>query len=181
MKRAVLAVALVAASSGVASAGVFVGLGVGPAPAESDSLAASKDAAGRSLRGILGWRMGAFAVEGSYSGYELGSADREAYDVRQAAIAGKYNFGLGDGFSVFPKLGLQHTSLDHGDADADGLPASGSGWLIGVGAEYTFKVATTSASIFVEYQYSSAELDPEVGAPIDFSSRVWTLGATIGF
>jgi len=181
MKRAVFAVALVAGSSGVASAGVYIGLGLGPSPVASDSLQATQDGSGRSYRGILGWRRGPFAIEGTYGGYELGSLDRLSYDVRQAAIAGKYNLALGDGFSVFGKLGLHHTSLEHGATDADGLPASGTGWLLGGGAEFTFKVATTSASLFVEYQYSDATLDTEIGNPIDFNTRMWTLGLTIGF
>ena len=183
MKRAVLAVALVAASSGVASAGGYIGLGIGTGPAvNSDDYDFKVD--GRSARLMGGFRFGRISVEAALGGFDQRmQVDPNGgffYPIRiyQASISGKYNLPLSDGFEAFGRLGLQRSQLTlEGDSRFD---ASGTGVLAAVGMEYVLPTVATKASIWIDYQYSRSSLDGEI-VKTDLSARQWTLGATIGF
>lgn len=186
MKRAALAVALVAASTGVTSAGGYIGLGIGTSPALNVSNEAThRDFVGdgRSGRLIGGFRFGRFAVEGSYGGADHGmqvesNGTYYPIELRQLSVSGKYNLPLSDGFEAYGRLGLQRTSLTL-DGD-DRFDASGSGLMAGIGME--LRVPVAGASIWIDYQYSRASLENDNGlTKMDLHSRVWTVGATIGF
>ncbi len=183
MKRAVLAVALLAASSGVASAGGYIGLGIGPAPAvHAPDLENDLYQDGRSGRIILGASFGRLAIEGAVGKFDLVLSDRGAsgsgYDVYQAQVSGKYTLPLQDGFGVYGRLGLHKQWFNNERSEFD---VEGSGLLLGAGFEYRFATGIGGASVFVDYQYSRADVS---GERLDFgstSTRMWTLGATIGF
>ena len=182
MKRALLAVTLVASSSGVASAG-YIGLGIGTAPAVSTTdLENELYQHGRSGRLILGHRLGRFAVEGAVSKFDLELSDRGGqgplYAVYQAQVSGKYSLPLGDGFEAFGRLGLHKQWFNNERSEFD---TSGSGLVAGAGFEYRIKAGVGDFSVFVDYQYSMADVG---GDRLQFgrtSTRMWTLGATIGF
>ena len=165
-----LAVIVLAASSGVASAGTYLGLGIGTGP-EFDSDTVEFESQGRSGRAILGSRWSKLSVEGSLGKYSLMNA--EGY---QASAAGKLNFPLGSGFEVFGKLGAQHTWVRTDDPMYD---ASGNGYLVGGGFEYRLNLGIGATSIWVDYQYSHADLESE-RKNYDLGSRMWTLGLSVG-
>jgi len=186
MKRAVFAVALVAASSGVASAGGYIGLGIGTAPAVNGSNLESYNATtredGRSGRLVGGFRFGRFAIEGAIGKFDFVYDDGNlfAFTAYQAQVSGKFTLPLQDGFGVFGRVGLHKQWFNAQRADFDALDVSGTGIVAGVGVEYRLPTAL-DVSLFVDYQYSRGGMS---GERLDFgstSTRMWTLGATIGF
>ncbi len=180
MKCAALAVILVATSSGVASAGGYVGLGIGTAPAISTGTDAQESPDGRSARLLLGSRFGQLSVEGALGGFDTIISDSRgtiAYDVYQASIAGKLSLPLGNNFEAFGRVGLHKSWWTN---ERPELEVGGSGLLFGAGFEYRIKTVAGQGSVFVDYQYSSAELKAERSTLGDTSMRMWTLGLTIG-
>ncbi len=180
MKRAALAVTLLAMSSGVASAGGYVGLGIGTAPAISTGTDADESPDGRSARLLLGSRFGQFSVEGALGGFDtvmLDSRGAIAYDVYQASIAAKLSLPLGNNFEAFGRVGLHQSWWT---AERPEHEVGGSGLLFGAGFEYRIKAVLGQGSLFVDYQYSSADLTGERSTLGDTSVRMWTLGLTVG-
>jgi hypothetical protein len=178
MKRACLVATLVLASTPLATAGGYIGIGIGTSPAMTDDSADLNLAAdGRSGRLLVGSRWGQISFEGALGKYDVLSPGRQPFELYQGSIAGKASFPLGNGFEAFGRLGLQRTWLVNpiGSFDKDG-----NGFLLGGGFEYKFDVAPTRLSLFVDYQYNAANLDGDRG-PVDVSSRMWTLGVTLGF
>lgn len=187
MKRAALIAALLAAMPSAASAGVFVGLGIGTNEVSGSERLVDD---GRSMRLLVGYqfrplRFGAIAVEGSIGGYGLGLLDRTSVveiDARQLSLAGRFNLPLANNFQAFGRLGLHHTSASATNAIYD---TSGSGYLVGAGIEYRFDVGVgTGASVGIDYQLNKVELSGERfqnGTAFDVLQRQWTLGVTLGF
>lgn len=175
MKRAALAVILLAASSGVASAGTYLGLGIGTAPAIDNQL--EMDSNGRSLRGLVGRRWGRFSIEGALGGFDGYGAAGDPYDAYQGAIAAKLNLPLSDGFEAYGRAGLQRTWLSRQKEDLD---ADGSGYVLGAGFAFRLDLGAADGSIFVDYQYTNVELEDGAMRTYDFNTRMWTLGLTIG-
>ena len=179
MKRVVLATALVAASSGVASAGGYIGLGIGTGPNLSTSDDARVESDGRSARLMLGYSFNRFSIEGAVGGYDMAMQfDTSLYpvEVRQGSISGKYNLPLSDGFEAFGRIGLNKTWFSMEDSRFD---ADGSGIILGAGMAYRIR-GLSGASIWLDYTYSRAALDGEL-TKTDLNAAMWTLGATIGF
>jgi hypothetical protein len=180
MSRTALALVLIAASASAASAGGFVGLGVGTGAASSGD--SSLDESGRSGRLMLGYRFGRISVEGIGSRYGLGTPDGTESTGTTLGLAGRYNFPLQDSFEVFGRLGLQRTSIS---GDNVGAELSGTGYLIGAGAEFRLPVAVAAISVFVDYTIQHTSLDgyhgPTTFAEAGLTSRIWTLGATLSF
>lgn len=177
--RSLLAVALIAGSTSVASAGGYIGLGIGTGPGTSGDLAYKED--GRSGRLQLGFRLGShLAIEGLGSRADvMYGTSPSSYQWQVLGLAGKYNITLDDGFELYGRLGVQHTSVS--DVMDTELHA-GNGMLFGGGFEYRVGLGM-SASIFIDYTVNRSKLesDRSPGASWDFTSRVWTLGATVGF
>ncbi|MBS1122473.1 MAG: OmpA-like transrane domain, partial [Deltaproteobacteria bacterium] len=154
MTRACLAaVMFIAATSSIASAGSYLGLGIGTGPAindQTDRLAPD----GRSGRLLVGTRFGRFSAEGSVSGYSLlfdQSGGMIPFgDAYQASAALKASLPLGNNFELFGRGGLQHTWFRAKNSELD---ASGSGYLLGAGFEYRLNLILGQGSIFVDYQY----------------------------
>lgn len=176
MKRACLTLGFLAASSSAAFAGGYVGLGIGTSPAINDDQDVMVSE-GRSGRLLVGSRWSNFALEGAVHKFGMTSPGRQPFDFYQGSVAGKLSFPLGNGFEAFGRLGLQRSWLRNEIATFD---KEGTGWLAGAGFEYRFNLAATSGSLFVDYQYNDVKLDGDRG-PLQLSSRMWTLGATIGF
>jgi hypothetical protein len=178
MSRTALALVMVAASATAASAGGFVGLGVGTGAASSADF--DIDENGRSGRLMLGYRFGRISVEGMGTRYDMIAPDLHEWQGTTLAIAGRYNFGLGDNFEVFPRLGLQRTSLSDQVATDDW---AGTGFLVGGGAEYRIPLAATTLSVFVDYSILRTTMTNDIrpGVEAGITSRIWTLGAMLSF
>lgn len=177
MKRVALALALVAATSSIASAGRYLGVGIGTNAVYESNDQLGDD--GRSARLLGGMRWGRFSVEGMFSGYGLALADRSGatpMDVYQLSIAGKLNLPLGSNFEAYGRAGLHHTRAT---GEIDTYDASGSGFLLGAGFEYRVRTGIGSGSLWVDYQVNKAELTGE-RFTFDTTTRQWTLGLSVG-
>lgn len=172
MNRACLAVLLVAASSQVASAG-YLGIGIGTSPAvKSDAPAVDALPEGsRSVRVLGGLRFGHVSIEAAMHGFELST-----YDAYQGSLAGKLSLPLGSGFEAFGRVGVQRTWMT---ADNELYDVEGNGYLLGGGFEWRLPLAVTQVSIWVDYQFNTADLEGDRDA-FELSSRMWTLGVSIG-
>jgi len=175
--RPLLAVALVAAAASTASAGPYLGLGIGTSASPSGDLEMTSSDGNRTGRLILGTSFGRFSVEGAGSRFSV-YRGKYPYDGSQLAVAGKYSLPLGDQFEAFGRLGLQRTWLS---TDVNQADWQGNGWLAGAGFEYRFKVSGVGASAFVDYQYANANLVDQRSTNVERGMGVgmWTLGATV--
>lgn len=180
MKRVLLAAFLLAATAGTASAGGFVGLGLGTTPGISNDDDATAD--GRSARLEVGYSFTNFSIEGLASRFDLLDKFGTRYSDTSLGIAGTYRVPLSDGFGAYGRLGYQHTGVSL--KTAEGAGASGSGILFGGGADFKLPLPATNLSIFVDYTiaHSSLRVDGEVDDEgHGLTSRTWTLGAKLGF
>jgi hypothetical protein len=182
MARTALAFALVAGLASVASAGTYVGLGIGTPVATSGDTDLAEG--GRSGRLQLGWSFGRFAVEGLVGRAELqGWGYSQPVTFTSLGVAGKYNIPLQDRFEVFGRLGWQHTMLDVSNDPVHGDDSyAGNGVLVGAGVEYKIILGVAGGSLFLDYSIERADLsydrDPNA---YGMSARVWTVGATLSF
>jgi hypothetical protein len=187
MKRAALAVALVAAMSSAASAGTYVGLGIGTNEVSGSDRILDD---GRSARLFVGYRFqplrfGSISVEGTLGGYGLGLEDRDEpleMNAYQISAAGRFNLPLANNFEAFGRLGLHHTTVGAANPIYD---TSGNGILAGVGIAYLFDVGIgTGAAVSIDYQLNKVNLTGERfqgAAALDLLERQWTLGIAMGF
>jgi hypothetical protein len=174
-RLAAIAVALVAIPS-VASAGTYLGLGIGTAAGgswESSSYNGDIDGFERSGRLLVGYRISKFSVEGQVSRFALTFGDPLEFRGHQAGVAAKFNFPLGNNFEVYPKAGVARTWLS-GMNGPDSY--AGNGWFLGAGAEYRLNLGVTAASLFVDYQRTSTSFDSDPMDTIDGAIGMWTLG-----
>jgi hypothetical protein len=182
MLRSVLAFALVAATGAAASAGTYLGLGIGTAPGLSSSgdTMMPLQGNGRSGKLLLGMRFGRLSVEGAAGRYGL-FMSQYSYpaDGTQLTAALKYSFPLGDNFEAFVRGGLEHTSLVTQQSVHDADSADGNGWLLGGGFEYRLNALVAGASLFVDYEHVSTSLTNNSMGKFDVSSGVWMLGVTL--
>ena len=178
MLRPVLAIALVAASSAVASANTYLGLGIGTAPSANGN-SQTVEGNGRSGKLMLGMRFGRLSIEGTAARYGM-FMNTYAADDTQLAAALKYSFPLGENFEAFVRGGLQHTSISCQNPDAGmAYDASGNGWLLGGGFEYRLNAVIAGGSVFVDYEHADATLHNGNMATFDESSGVWMAGVTL--
>lgn len=176
MKRTLLAAALLIASTGVASAGVYGGLSVGPDAAVQDDRF-DLESPGRAVRLLGGYRLGRLSAEASFAGNTLRDATGGDADHRQIGLLGKYNVPLGSNFEVFGRAGIQRTSLSFGDG---AYTYSGTGVLFGPGVEYRLNFVAASASIRLDYTISYAKTERDTLDTVSFTSGQWMLGFTVG-
>ncbi|MEJ7598072.1 MAG: outer membrane beta-barrel protein [Kofleriaceae bacterium] len=155
MHRAWLVTSLLVATTNVAVAGGYVGIGIGTAPAmtsDDDSL----DSDGRSGRLFVGSRWGQISVEGAVHNFGVLAPGRDPYEMYQGSVAGKASVPLGNGFEVFGKLGLQRTWLVN---PIDSFDKAGNGFLLGAGVEYKLNLAVAQISLFIDYQFNKATVE----------------------
>jgi len=176
--RALLVAAFVL-SSGVASAGTYIGLGVGTGGNVSDSADARYRADGRSARGVLGYRIGPFSIEGMYSGYgyvDANAAGTGQFDSRSVQLAGKYNYALGNNFELFGRLGLLRTDLTAVDSQ---VTTTGTGYTFSLGVEYRVDLLLTGFGVYVDYTRNQASFDTNSGTQLDQTASMWTAGVNL--
>jgi hypothetical protein len=104
------------------------------------------------------------------------------WDDTSVGLAGMYNFPLGNAFEVYGRLGYQHSTLSPTDSEREEY--DGSGILLGGGFQFKLPVAVASLSLFVDYTIAHSSLSsPSVLGTMEegFTTRVWTLGAKLGF
>jgi hypothetical protein len=178
MKRALI-LATILITSGVASAGTYLGLGVGPSVAangNNDTLQGD----GRAWHGLVGYRFGHLSLEGGFTEYGLAidgtKQSNSTYDGTELSASLKYSIPLSAGFEAFGRGGLQHTGISN---DSGAHDVSGNGVLLGLGVEYRLNFVLADASIFLDYTYSKANVTGDRDN-YDFSTRIWTLGLTVG-
>lgn len=177
--RLCVVAAVIAASASVASAGTYLGAGIGT----SASLGGTQTRYapdGRSGRLILGFGFGRIGVEANATRYGLDNAG-VSWDATSIAAALRVGFPLGNNFEVFGRGGLQRTWLS---ANSGTMPQpSGNGWLLGVGAAYNVNLGITGASIFVDYTHNQTGFSftdaHNQMAKFDQSAGMWTLGLTL--
>jgi hypothetical protein len=179
MTRALLAVAILTSTAATASAGTYVGLGIGTSPAMSSDIEMTESVE-RSGRLLLGFRFGRLSLEGQAGRHDL-FIYSDPYQSTMFGAALKYSHELGSNFEVYAKGGLQRTFLSaQGPVPSSrALPSDGDGHLLGAGFEYRLNLGVTGASIFVDYQYAKTSFGEGMTGGFDASSRMWTLGATV--
>jgi hypothetical protein len=180
MKRAALTALALLAATGTASAGGYVGLGIGPSPGISDAYEPHSNPQGRSLRLQGGYRFGNVSVEAALGGVGVATAhgDDRLYS---AWLAGKLSLPLSNGFEFFGRVGLHRVWTSLLDP---AVPIDGAGLMAGAGFEYNLNLVATKASIFVDYTLQRATTSASDGTPNtdeDMTLRTWTLGFTVGF
>ena len=180
MNRALLATSLLlAASTGTATAGGFVGLGVGPSANVNgtDGLIGS---GGRSVRLLGGFRFGRLAIEAAITGQNLAFHDNGG-DVPLAAkelsLAGKYSLPLGSNFEAFGKAGVHRTWLS---SDSGVRNVGGNGLLVGAGFEYRLSAVVASGSLFVDYTHFASTLAGDQYTFDGAGVGMWMIGFTVG-
>lgn len=182
MLRTAAAALVIAATSSVASAGTYVGLGIGTAAGgswEHNQLELQGDVDGfeRSGRLVLGMRMSKLSVEGQASQFALTFGDPSEFQGTQVGVGLKLNVPLGDNFEIYPKGGLARTWLTGRGTVMDDY--AGSGWFLGAGVEYRLSFAVTAASLFLDYQRTQTTFGSDSQYDFDSSFGMWTLGATL--
>jgi hypothetical protein len=180
MKRAAFTLALVAATGGTASAGAFVGLGVGPSPAISDTHEVEANPTGRSLRLMGGYRFGNISIDAAIAG--VGTMTDHGEDKLYTGwVAGRLNLPLGSGFEAFGRVGIHRIWMD---IRQPAFEIAGNGLLAGAGFEYNLNLVATRVSLFVDYTLqrgSTARTDGQSPTSTDVTLRTWTLGVQVGF
>ena len=176
MKSAFLLATGLLAISTPAVAGGYLGLGLGTQPGVNDDMAAKAAPVGRSLRGLGGVRFGKFSIEGALNGFGVVVDNYGDQTVYQFSVAAKYNLPLGNHFEAFGRAGLERTWLSLGD---DRYDYAGNGVLIGAGFEYRLDIGRSGASVFVDYTIHHAGLE-NTRSELDATSRIWSLGFTVG-
>lgn len=184
MRLAVIA-AVLTASASVASAGTYLGLGIGPAAGVNGDAGAygsgSFEGAGRSYRLLGGFRVGRLAVEGSITGQDLLFTGNNGmgFEGRELAVAGVYSHPLGSGFEAYGKLGIHRTWLS-ADGGFDGMyDVSGDGLLVGGGFALRLNAVLASGAVFVDYTHHAADLSGDRYA-FEGGVGMWMLGFTFG-
>ena len=188
MKRAILVGSVLLATTGAASAGTYLGLGIGPDANVSGT--ESLDSGGRSARLLGGYsfagiQVGRLAVEASITGQTLAYLNnaRGLFDAKELGLAAKYNFPIGYNFEVFGKAGVHHTWLSHKASDHYGsvYDVSGSGLMGGLGVEYRFTAGPIKAgSLFLDYTHYRATLEGDTAMYDGTGVGMFMLGFTVG-
>jgi hypothetical protein len=177
MVKSLAPIVIVAAIASPASAGTYVGLGIGKPTVSSDG---NDDfaATGRSHRVMLGMRFGRVAVEGAYTGYDLAPAVGAApVDSRSLSAALKLSFPLGNNFEVFGRAGVLHTWIDGSDAS---MSMSGNGYTFSGGFEYGLDLGLARAALFVDYSRDLVDLhSDDAMRTVDQTASLWTLGFAV--
>jgi hypothetical protein len=174
--RSLLAVAFVAAAASTASAGTYLGLGIGTAASGhvGDDASSQMSDGNRTGKFLVGYRFGRLSVEGAATRYSQ-LYRNSVHDGTSLAAALKYSLPLGDNFEAFGRGGLQRSSLSTANGDL-----SGNGWLLSAGFEYRIDGVLAGASLFVDYTHNQTTYAGDPHSPsLDASASMWMLGATL--
>lgn len=176
MKSALLVASSIMAISTVASAGGYLGLGLGTQPSVNDETAGIATPSGRSLRGLGGIRFANVSLEGALNGFDVIAKHNGPTTEYQLSAALKLSLPLGNNFEGFGRVGLERTWLNVDDSRYN---LTGDGFMVGGGFEYRLNALVTNASLFVDYTIHHSTLEDTRGE-VDETSRIWGLGFTIG-
>jgi len=176
MKSALLVASSIMAISTVASAGGYLGLGLGTQPSVNDETAGIATPSGRSLRGLGGIRFANVSLEGALNGFDVIAKHNGPTTEYQLSAALKLSLPLGNNFEAFGRGGLERTWLNVDDSRLD---YTGNGFLVGAGFEYRLNAILASGSLFVDYNFHHTTLENSVGK-LDSTSGVWGIGFTVG-
>jgi hypothetical protein len=177
--RLAIGAVILASMTSVASAGTYLGLGIG---SESNGHATRSDGVdsgelagyGRSGRLIVGFGLfSKLALEAQGSRFDV-MFGGSPYQATQAALALKLGLPLGSNFHFVAKGGVERTWL----TDGAQMDFAGNGLLLGGGFEYHLNLGLTAAAIFVDYQRASSGFSNPTVA-FDGVTSMWTLGATV--
>jgi|HubBroStandDraft_6_1064221.scaffolds.fasta_scaffold38591_2 hypothetical protein len=176
--RSLLAIAVLAATGPVASAGTYIGLGIGTAPSVGNDTITGAQNDGRSGRLLLGQSfglpIGRLAIEGEANRFSM-ILNGEGYDSTMLGVDLKYSLPLGNGFEAFGRLGLERSWLS-ANGDASDYEGSGDGYYVGLGFEYRIAIF---GSLFVDYERQSSTIDSPTSTTYGQTAGMFTLGATI--
>jgi hypothetical protein len=199
MLRALLVAAILAAPT-AASAGVYIGLGIGTTGVNDSSTATSNTFTdnGRSWRGDVGYRFQPFAlgsitpalsIEGGYQGFNvglMGARITSPFDGQEFFAAGKFSVPFNPLFEAYARLGFEHssftsqTNIPHSELD-------GTGWLGGVGVEFRLggivgaPPVFRSSGIWVDFTYNGNSMTDYANKSRDIGVDMFTIGLTFGF
>ena len=176
MVKRLAPIVIVAALAGSASAGTYVGLGIGKPTVTNDG---NDDFAtsGRSHRVMLGVRLGRVSVEAAYTGYDLVPAlGTGPVDSRSLSAALKLNLPLGNNFEAFARGGVLHTRIGESGAS---MSMSGNGYTFSGGFEYGLDLGLARAALFVDSTRNLVELSSDDMRTIDQTASLWTLGFAV--
>jgi hypothetical protein len=172
--RSLLVVSMIAATGSIASAGPYIGLGIGTGPSLDNDKIVSPEQTSRSGRLLFGYSfhlpIGRLSIEGEANRFDF-TLNGDPMSSTMAGAGLKYSFPLGSGFEVFGRGGLQRTWLSDGVYAGDG-----NGYYLGAGFELRIPVF---GSVFVDYERQSATIDSSTSTTYDQSAGMFTLGATV--
>ena len=176
MFRASLVALVLAVTASGASAGTYLGLGVGTSAdvgLQSSAMTGDSDHSGRL---IIGSRFGRWSIEGDGTRFGAVSGIGK-WDGTQLAAALKLDVPLAEHLFVFAKGGLERTWLSSNTTQRE---LSGNGWLLGAGLEYRLDLLVTGASVFFDYNRSSTTFQVnDTMQKLDGTASMWTLGLTL--
>jgi len=177
MVKSLAPIVIVAALAGSASAGTYVGLGIGK-PNVSDDGNDEYATSGRSHRVMLGTRFGRISVEAAYTGYDVvPDGGPGPVDSRSLSAALKLNLPLGNDFEAFARGGVLHTWIGESGAS---MGMSGNGYTFSGGFEYGLDLGLARAALFVDYTRNLVELSSDNDMRVlDQTASQWTLGFAV--
>jgi hypothetical protein len=163
-------------SSGVASAGTKLSLGIGSVRDLGNDFDAIFESEGYSSAKLaVGYRFGQFTIEGSLFGSEVQA--KAEWKTTSLGAEVKYNIPIISRLEGVVHGGLHKTwfGKDRGASTHDG-----KGTLLGLGLEYGFALKPlASASVWLDYTRQGMKLDGE-GFDVDGSIGVLLLGVSVG-
>jgi hypothetical protein len=179
MKSVLASVVLVAALAPAASAGTYVGLGIGTSASTDGALADFGSDGQHSGRLVLGQRFGVVSIEGGFNDYGLTtSRGTVEWDALSLGAAAKLDLPFTPVVSGYVRLGLEHTWIRTDAAGATGY--DGNGWTGALGAEYRLDALISNASVWLDYSRHSTNLTRGNTADAQATANMWTLGFSIG-
>lgn len=168
----------VTAISHTSHAGAFLGLGIGTGTDLGEARVAED---GRSLRAEGGYAIpvgiGRLAIEGMYQGFDVNTTYNGQMGARSLAVAGRYNFPLGNGFEAFARMGVQQLALTQGVRQM--YDASGKGPIVGAGFELHPGIGMDLA-FWVDLTYAKATITGQTYS-MDTDAHFFTAGVSVGF
>ena len=176
MKRAALAAMTVLAMSGPASAGVYLGLGLGTKPMVDDAMESVGAPSSQSLRGLIGVRLANVSLEGAVNGFGLATQRSGGQTVYQASAAVKLSIPIVSQIEGFGRAGLERTWLHMGEDPAN---LRGDGFLAGVGLELRLNLVVVSASVFADYTVHRTSLESTL-EKFDSTLQILGVGVMVG-
>jgi hypothetical protein len=182
MKIAPLAVAVAAGllvAPAAASAGGYVGLGIGSATT-GDELDENYDGDGSSIRITIGQRFTWVSLEAGLNTYGLKTENsRATWDAKALSAAGRVHMPLTGKLEGYLRLGVERHYVDRSDNE---VSLRGSGWLASLGAEYGLHFGFAKGSVWLDLTRHNAMLtNTNSGNQLDANIDTVSVGLSVGF